>query len=247
MPKMRLDKFLSDMKIRSRSNAKKLIKDGKIKVNGLVELDASRKIDTDKDRVYLFDKELEYRKNSYFMLNKPAGVVSARVDNVHKTVIDLVPQLYRYKLFPVGRLDIETEGLMLLTDDGKFSHELLSPKKHIDKTYYAEISKLVEEEDIQKFAYGIMLDCGYKTMPAVLNVLEADKETNISKVEITIQEGKFHQIKRMVADIGAKVLYLKRIKMASLSLDESLAPGEYRELNKEEMAELKEIFDINIE
>ena len=236
MEKIRLDKFLSNMGLGSRSDVKKLIKLNKITVNNQVEKNSSRIIDLSKDKVFFEKKEIVYVKNIYIMMNKPSGVVSAVVDNLHKTVIDLLDKKYsNYNLFPVGRLDIDTEGLLLITSDGAFAHNLLSPKKHISKTYYVEVDKIINEDDVEKFHKGIVLDDGYKTMPAILKVLECDEQLNISKVEVTIYEGKFHQIKRMFADVKAKVIYLKRIKMGNLGLDNLLNKGDYRELTSEEL------------
>lgn len=239
MSKMRLDKFLANMNIGSRSEVKKYIKDSKILVNSKIEKDAGKIIDTENDKIFFNNQEITYIEKIYIMMNKPKGVVSATFDNLHKTVIDLLDEKYKnFDIFPVGRLDIDTEGLLLLTNDGQLAHNLLSPKKHIEKTYYVEVNKEINEHDIKKFKDGIILDDGYKTMPAKLVIIENTR--NYAKLNVTIREGKFHQIKRMFADLNAKVTYLKRIKMGNLVLDENLLLGNYRELTEIELKLLTE-------
>ena len=172
-------------------------------------------------------------------MNKPAGVVSATFDNYDKTVVDLLqPEHGIFKPFPVGRLDKDTVGLLLLTNDGDLNHKLISPKYHVNKVYYAEINKEVNEEDIKAFEEGIILDDDYKCMPAKLNILKVDKDG--SRVEVTIQEGKFHQVKRMFLSRGKSVVYLRRISFGSINIDESLQEGEYRELSEEEFNSITE-------
>lgn len=234
---MRLDKYLADCGVGTRSEVKIYLKKGMVTLNGEKVVKGDVKVKEGTDRICFQGEEVQFQKNRYYMLYKPAGVVSAVTDNLHRTVIDLLDVTNKQKLFPVGRLDIDTEGLLLLTDDGALSHELLSPKKHVDKTYYAVISGLVTEEDIIKFREG--LDIGEKknTLPGELVILKAGET---SEITLTIHEGKFHQVKRMFEAVGKEVTYLKRLSMGSLVLDETLAPGEYRELTEIELTKLKE-------
>lgn len=234
---IRLDKFLADAKVGSRSEVKEYIKKGRIRINDEIARKAETKIDTEKDQV-CFDQERVWQKGFvYYMLNKPKGVVSATTDNLDKTVVELLrKEKYWEELFPVGRLDKDTEGLLLLTNDGVLAHNLLSPKKHVDKVYYALIKGFVTEEDVASFKEG--LDIGEKknTMPSDLHIL---KSGEISEIEVTICEGKFHQVKRMFQAVSKEVMYLKRISMGKLELDKTLQPGEYRPLTEEEIALLK--------
>lgn len=235
MAKIRIDKLLSNMGCGSRSEIKKAAKLGLIRLNDTIEKDASKIIDTEKDIIYFEDQIIRYRQYVYLLMNKPQGVISATFDNLHPTVIDLLPERYRmYDIFPVGRLDKDTEGLLVLTNDGKFAHDLLSPKKRIDKKYYVDVDGPVGEKDIQKFSGGITLDDGYITMPAHLDILSTDPEK--SSCTVVIQEGKFHQVKRMFSEVGRKVLFLKRIQIGQLKLDPGLVPGESRELDKAEQS-----------
>lgn len=186
---------------------------------------------------------LKYREYIYIMMNKPQGVISATYDNRHRTVIDILPDEYKFfNLFPVGRLDIDTEGLLLLTNDGQLAHELLSPRKHVPKKYYALIDGIVTTKDVDVFREGVVLDDGYKTLPSELFIL---KSGPYSEVEIVIYEGKFHQVKRMFEAVGKKVKYLRRIGMGKLKLDETLEPGDVRELTDEEMLLVKEVEKVN--
>lgn len=234
---IRLDKFLADSKVGSRSEVKGYIKKGRIRINEQTAQKAEAKIDTEKDQVY-FDGERVWGKGFvYYMMNKPKGVVSATTDSRDKTVVELLEQeKYSEELFPVGRLDKDTEGLLLLTNDGALAHNLLSPKKHVKKTYYALIKGFVTEEDISAFKEG--LDIGEKknTMPSDLHIL---KSGEISEIELTICEGKFHQVKRMFQAVSKEVMYLKRISMGKLLLDKRLQPGEYRHLTEAEIELLK--------
>lgn len=234
---IRLDKFLADAKVGSRSEVKEYIKKGRIQVNDEIIKKSEMKIDTEKDQVF-FDQERVWEKGFvYYMLNKPKGVVSATTDNLDKTVVELLcKEKYWEELFPVGRLDKDTEGLLLLTNDGVLAHNLLSPKKHVEKVYYALIKGFVTEEDVISFQEG--LDIGEKknTMPSDLHIL---KSGEISEIKVTICEGKFHQVKRMFQAVSKEVMYLKRISMGKLQLDKSLQPGEYRALTEEEIALLK--------
>lgn len=234
---MRLDKYLANMGVGSRSEVKNYIRWHKVLVNGKPPKGPEQKIDVEKDVVVFVGKEIGYQKNYYIMLNKPAGVVTATQDKKDRTVLDLIDSPIKKQLFPVGRLDKDTEGLLILTNDGHLSHNLLSPKKHVSKVYYANVEGRVTKEDIKKFREGLEIDKDLTALPAELTVL---KEDEISQVEIKIYEGKFHQIKRMFEAVGKKVLYLKRLSMGSLSLDNTLAAGEYRELTEEEILKLQE-------
>ena len=233
---MRLDKYLADCGYGTRKEIKKLIKSGAVTVNSVENPLPETKIDENCDKVFVMNTEVIYKKFVYLMLNKPQGVVSAVWDKKFKTVIDLVPdEFLHYELFPVGRLDIDTEGLLIITNDGALSHNLLSPKKHIPKTYYAKVLGKVNDSDAAAFKAGVTLDDGYKTKPAELKILNSGA---ISEIELTITEGKFHQVKRMFESVGKKVEFLKRIKMNALGLDESLKLGEMRELTEYELFDL---------
>lgn len=234
---LRLDKFLADVGIGTRTQVKQMIRKGQIQVNGTVIKKPEYKIDAQKDRVAASGEELSYQKYRYFMLHKPAGCVCATEDRKEKTVLSLVPEEYRKDLFPVGRLDKDTEGLLLLTNDGDLAHRLLAPKKHVDKTYYAKIEGQVTEQDVEAFREGIDIGDDKLTMPAVLEILHS---SDLSEIQVTIQEGKFHQIKRMFEAVGKKVLYLKRLTMGPLHLDPLLGPGEIRPLTEEEVKALCE-------
>ncbi|OCS88288.1 pseudouridine synthase [Caryophanon tenue] len=230
---MRLDKLLANMGYGSRKEVKQLLKQKAVRVDDVVVKDAAMKVDTEKQIVTVFGEPVEYTEFIYLMMNKPQGVISATEDNRDETVIDLLDPLHQhFEPFPVGRLDKDTEGFLLITNDGQLAHNLLSPKKHVPKTYYADIEGHVTEADIEAFAQGVTLDDGYHTKPGHLVILEAAEQ---SKIELTIQEGKFHQVKRMFEAVGKKVTYLKRLSMGDLALDESLALGEYRELTSEEL------------
>lgn len=234
---MRLDKFLSEMGIASRKETKEYAKKGRIKVNDAIVKSSDYNIDTDKDIVTFDGRTIAYEQFEYYMLNKPAGVVSATVDNNDRTVIDLIDSERKKDLFPVGRLDKDTVGLLIITNDGELAHSLLSPVKHIDKKYFARVEGIITEEHIKRFKEGLKLKDGTLTKPAQLEIIKSgnDKSDNISEVEITICEGKYHQIKRMIACVGGKVIYLKRLSMGSLKLDENLREGEYRRLTEDEI------------
>jgi 16S rRNA pseudouridine516 synthase len=231
---IRLDKYLADMKVGTRSEVKNYTRKGRVMVDGNVIKDPNTKIKT--DAVVTFDnKSIGYEAYEYFMLNKPAGVVSATRDKLSETVVDLIIDGKNKDLFPVGRLDKDTEGLLLITNDGDLAHRLLSPKKHVSKVYYAKVSGFITDEDIQIFSKP--MDLGdFTTLPANLNIEEAGE---ISTITVTIYEGKFHQIKRMFESIGKEVIYLKRLSMGDLKLDETLAPGDYRKLTEDELRRLK--------
>ncbi|MBC1343544.1 rRNA pseudouridine synthase [Listeria welshimeri] len=231
---MRLDKLLSHTGFGSRKEVKPLLKSGAVVVNGTIQKDSKMQVDPDKDEITVHGTPVVYQEFVYFMLHKPQNVVSATEDNVSETVIDLLAQEDTLtNPFPVGRLDKDTEGLLIITNDGTLAHNLLSPKKHIDKTYYAKIDGEVLLEDVKAFAEGIALDDGYICKPARLEII------NPNEIKVTIQEGKFHQVKRMFAARGKTVSYLKRISMGQLQLDESLELGEYRPLTETELAILQ--------
>ena len=230
---MRLDKYLCETGFGTRSQVKDLLKKGQVMVNGEVVKKPELKINETTDQILCQGEKASYQKNIYLMLHKPAGVVSATEDNREKTVLDLVrPEDRKNSLCPVGRLDKDTEGLMLLTDDGELAHRLLSPKKHVDKTYYAKIDGQVTEEHVKQFREGLDIGDEKKTLPAVLTILLSGP---VSEIEVTIHEGRFHQIKRMFEAVGCKVTYLKRLSMGSLVLDETLPPEEYRPLTEAEL------------
>ncbi len=229
---IRLDKFLADMGVGTRTEVKKYIRQGKVTVDGIVEKSPETKIDANAQSVCFDGKPIQYESYVYYMLNKPAGVISASKDSKEKTVIDLIDDKKRKDLFPVGRLDKDTEGLLLITNDGETAHNLLSPKKHVNKVYYAKIDGIVTEADQKAFSEGLSIGEGEITKPAKLEILESGI---ISEIKLTIQEGKFHQVKRMFEAVGKKVIYLKRLSMGALQLDEQLALGEYRLLTKEEI------------
>ncbi len=237
--KIRLDKYLADMAVGTRSEVKKLIVRGMVQVNKEVIKKVDYKVDTACDKVVAQEREILYEPFLYYMMNKPAGVVSATRDERERTVIDLLDERdfggRKKELFPAGRLDKDTEGLLLLTNDGELSHRILSPKNHVDKTYYARIEGRVTDDDVHAFLKGLEIGEKRPTLPAKLRVLASGE---ISEVELTIREGKFHQVKRMFEAVEKRVLYLKRIRMGALCLDESLKPGEYRRLTKEETEQL---------
>ncbi|MBY0124157.1 pseudouridine synthase [Bacillus sp. S/N-304-OC-R1] len=235
---MRIDKMLANLGFGSRKDVKKLLKDGVVEVNDLKVKDPKQHVDPEQDRVTVNGELVEYKEFIYLMLNKPQGVISATEDTEHETVLDLleVGDLV-FSPFPVGRLDKDTEGLLLLTNDGQLAHRLLSPKKHVPKTYFAVINSEVTDEDIAAFKKGVVLDDGYHTKPGELKIL---KSGLTSDIELTITEGKFHQVKRMFEAVGKRVIYLKRMSMGPLKLDETLELGEYRELTEEEITELME-------
>ncbi len=237
MRKMRIDRILGNMGYGSRKDLKKIIKNGHVKVDGEVVKKSSIQVDPYESNIEINGDIVEYRENIYIMMNKPQNVISATYDNRHETVIDILEEKYLpFDPFPMGRLDIDTEGMLIITNDGKLSHEILSPKKHIPKTYYVHINGKVDEEDIKAFKEGITLDDGYKTLSSQLMIKESG---DVSKVELIIYEGKFHQVKRMFEARNKKVVYLKRIAMGDLKLDETLELGEYRELTDEELDVLR--------
>ncbi|MCZ2259697.1 pseudouridine synthase [Sporosarcina sp. G11-34] len=230
---MRLDKLLSNMGYGSRKEVRQYLKNGAVRVNDETEKKSGAIINTDKDSVTLLGEPVVYREFIYLMMNKPQGVLSATEDSRDKTVVDLLSEDFtHFNPFPVGRLDKDTEGFLLLTNDGKLAHNLLSPKKNVPKTYYAHISGEVTNQDAEDFQNGVVLDDGYKTKAGELHIL---KSGETSEIELTITEGKFHQVKRMFEAVDKKVVYLKRLSMGPLSLDEALPLGTYRELTNEEV------------
>ena len=241
---MRLDKFLGDQGIGTRKQIKEYVKNGRCRINGEVAKKSDVHIDEEKDEIAFDGEILSYSKYHYFLLNKPVGVVSATRDGRNKTVLDLLKNENVKDLSPCGRLDIDTEGLLLLTDDGDLIHKLLSPKKHVDKVYEVHLRDRLKEHDIAKLEKGV--DIGDKkedgttdyTLPALVKVIE-DDDQGIPIIHLTIREGRFHQVKRMLEAVGNEVLFLKRLSMGSLMLDTGLNPGEYRALTSREIEDLK--------
>ncbi|AJA47433.1 pseudouridine synthase [Clostridium pasteurianum DSM 525 = ATCC 6013] len=233
----RLDKILANSGYGSRKDVKKLIKSGLIEVDGKKVKSSNIQVDVKENNITVKGETLIYKKHIYLMMNKPAGVVSATFDNYDETVIDLLEEYHAsFNPFPVGRLDKDTVGLLILTNDGDLNHKMISPKWHVNKVYYAEIDKVVDEEDIRAFEDGIEIDDGYKCMPAKLDILNVD--SNGSRVMVTIQEGKFHQVKRMFLARNKKVVYLKRVSFGRIHLDESIKEGDYRELTEGELKQV---------
>ena len=236
--KLRIDKILSNLGYGSRAELKVYCKKGMVKVNDKVISNPGTQVDTDVDKIEFNNEVVNYREFVYIMMNKPDGYLSATFDKRDPIVLDLIDSSYlAFEPFPVGRLDKDTEGLLVLTNDGQLAHRVLSPKKHVPKTYYAKIQGKVTEEDILAFEKGVILDDGYETMPAQLKIIEGGEQ---SEIELTIHEGKFHQVKRMFESVGKKVVYLKRLSMGKLMLDENLGLGEYRELTDEEVKLIEE-------
>lgn len=236
MKPLRLDKYLADMGSGTRSEVRLLIKKGLVTVDGVFVKEPDMKVLPGVHKICLNGADVGYTEFEYLMLNKPAGVVSATEDKKEKTVLDLIGSNRRKDLFPVGRLDKDTQGLLLITNDGELAHQLLSPKRHVAKVYKARILGMVTEEDAEAFAGGIQVDKDFKALPAKLHIIQAGP---VSEVEIEIYEGKFHQIKRMFEATGKKVIELKRLSMGPLVLDEALPEGKFRPLTKEELAALK--------
>lgn len=237
MATMRLDKLLGNMGFGTRKEIKQFAKEGLIKLDGKVVKDTSQHVDITEQQIEFNGEIVEYRQYIYLLMNKPQGVISATEDLRERTVLDLLDDKYiNFEPFPVGRLDKDTEGLLVLTNDGKMAHELLSPRKHVPKKYFAEIEGKVTSDDVERFREGLTLDDGYETLPAELKILSAGE---FSEIEVTIHEGKFHQVKRMFLAVGKKVKFLKRIQMGNLTLDPELLPGQYRELSAEELIRIK--------
>lgn len=236
---MRLDKLLSNMGVGSRKEVKALLKKKQVTVNGVVSKDSGEKIDPNKDEIAVNGEIIRYEQYIYLMMNKAPGYISATTDKREKTVIDLLGEdVQHFKPFPVGRLDKDTVGLLLLTNDGELAHELVSPKKDIGKTYFARINGKVTVDDITVFREGVVLEDGYEAKPGELTILQSDA---ISEIELTITEGKFHQVKRMFEAVGKRVIYLKRLRMGELQLDPDLKLGAYRPLTESELAYCKSL------
>jgi len=237
---MRLDKFLAETGVGSRKEAKQLLKKGLVTVNGQVIKEAKTQVDEVQDIIVFSGEELTYQEYYYYMLHKPQGVISATEDKWDQTVVDLLKdEDYREDLFPVGRLDKDTEGLLLLTNDGQLAHQLLSPKKHVDKEYFAIVQGIVTTNDIRQFTTGFALTNKELVKPSELMIDSVNEEEEQSEIRLIIQEGKFHQVKRMFEAVGKKVIYLKRLRMGNLWLDEELELGEYRALTEKELDGLK--------
>ena len=237
---MRLDKFLVACAVGSRTEVKNYLKAGRVTVNGKKEKSAKLQINEETDEICFDGEKLDYEEFVYYMMNKPQGIISATEDPKHKTVLDLLDDYARAKeVFPVGRLDIDTHGLLLLTNDGKLAHALLSPKRHVDKTYLAQINGIMTDADVETFSQGIPLK-DFTCQPAKLELVSIDREKKQSLVRVTIAEGKFHQVKRMVAYCGKEVVDLQRLTMGTLTLDEDLKRGEWRRLTKNELEALLE-------
>jgi 16S rRNA pseudouridine516 synthase len=236
---MRIDKWLSNTGFGSRKEVKQLLKSGAVTLNGTVIKDPKTQANPDKDHVVVHGEEVIYKEFIYLMMNKPQGVISATEDSRHETVIDLLElEDQGFEPFPVGRLDKDTEGLLILTNDGQLAHSLLSPKKHVPKTYFAKINGSIPENTYEKFKEGIVLEDGYQTQPAKLKIVQDAMDE--SEIYLTITEGKFHQVKRMFEAVDRKVTFLQRVQMGNLKLDETLPLGTYRELTEEELSLLSE-------
>ncbi|HIU03570.1 MAG TPA: rRNA pseudouridine synthase [Candidatus Onthocola gallistercoris] len=230
--KIRLDKYLADMGMGTRSGIKSAIRKGQVQVNGVVARSSDQKV-AGSDLIQFNGQTVTYLQWEYILLNKPAGVLSATEDKKDRTVLDLIESPRKGDLFPVGRLDKDTEGLLLITNDGALAHRLLAPKSHVAKVYYAEVSGKVTRTDVDLFASGLQVDASFKALPAKLEIISADE--NRSKIRLEIYEGKFHQVKRMFQAVGKEVQYLKRLSMGPLVLDKTLEPGQWRRLDEKEI------------
>lgn len=236
---IRLDKFISEMSGWTRSEVKKIVRTGSVTVDGNEVKKPETKIDEKLSIVSVDGRQIKYNKYEYYMLNKPKGFVSATTDREHKTVVDIISSSEKKDLFPVGRLDIDTEGLLLITNDGELAHRLLAPKNHVEKTYYVEVSGILDDVDVDAVEKGLDIGEEKNTIPAKMEILKTDIQNNISSCYLTIHEGKFHQVKRMMKKLGKTVTYLKRVSMGSLILDSKLKKGNYRKLTEQEIIELK--------
>lgn len=243
---MRLDKFLGEMGYGTRSQIKEVVRKGRVQVNGQVVKAPELKINPESDQVSMDGAPIGYARMEYYMLNKPQGVVSATTDNRYRTVVELIGDALRGDIFPVGRLDVDTEGLLLITNDGELAHNLLSPKKHVDKVYLARLSGMLPGDAKARLSQGIILEDGTRTLPAKLEYPDDTlDEDGLKTVHLTIREGKFHQVKRMFEVLGCHVEYLKRLSMGPLVLDDGLKPGEYRPLSEAEIEMLKNCRNID--
>ena len=236
---IRIDKVLSQLQIATRSESKKMFAAGRVQINDEIVKNGAVRFDPEKDRLFVDGNPVNYEEYQYWMLNKPAGCVTATEDRRDRTVMDYLPQDRHRSLSPVGRLDKDTEGLLLITDDGALNHALLAPGKHVEKEYFARVSGNVTEQTVQQFQEGLEIGEKKPTAPAKLEILSRGETETVSEVLITITEGKFHQIKRMFHAVGMEVIYLKRLRMGTLLLDEALEPGECRPLRKTEVSLLK--------
>lgn len=238
MAKERLDKILANSGYGTRKEVKAIVKSGRISINGKIIRDSSIHTDPEQDNIIIDGEVIKYKKYIYIMMNKPQGVISATEDDYDRTVIDLLDERSRsFNPAPVGRLDKDTEGLLVLTNDGDLNHDLISPKKHVPKKYYAKIDGEVNEKHVEEFKNGIILEDGYRCLPAELSILQSGPK---SEITVVLYEGKFHQVKRMFQSIGCTVVYLKRIQMGGLMLDDNLSTGDYRELTEEELELLQD-------
>lgn len=245
MEMIRLDKFLADMQVGTRSGVKEMIRKGRIEVDNNKVMSTNTKISMD-SLVKVDGRIIKYTSFEYYMLNKPAGVLSAARDKNQTTVLDLIKDRQRKDLFPVGRLDKDTYGLLLITNDGELAHRLLAPKSHVDKVYYAQIKGIVNAETVRAFEEGVYIEPDIKALPAALEIISTDEEAQSSKVLVTIHEGKFHQVKKMFLSQNMEVTFLKRLSMGSLKLDESLGYGDYRKLTNKEINDLKALAGMNL-
>ena len=235
MSKLRLDKYLADMGVGTRQEVKALVRKGRVAVDGITAKAPELKVDPDEAQVTVDGNSISYVKMEYWMLHKPAGVVSATEDRRDRTVLDLLSGAARKDLFPVGRLDKDTEGLLLVTDDGALSHALMSPNRHVEKEYEAVVDGALAADAVSRFEQGMTLRDGTECKSAKLEILETEPEL---RVRVTLKEGKYHQVKRMIAAVGGTVTALKRLRLGGLWLDKILAPGEFRELTQEELEKL---------
>ena len=237
MAKVRIDKAISQLGIASRSQVRSMISKGRIAVNGILPKSINDKCDPDTDIITVDGEAIEYKQYHYLMMNKPAGVVSATEDAKDKTVVSLLEGRYsKMDLFPVGRLDKDSEGFLILTNDGKFAHKVISPSKNVYKRYYIQVEGRIGEEDKMAVEKGILLKDGTKCRPGKLEIIKSGEK---SEAYMMISEGKYHQVKRMMAALGKPVLYLKRVSIGFVQLDSSLTPGQYREMTKEEIDALE--------
>ncbi len=232
MPRMRLDKLLAHLNCGSRKQVQAMIRAGRVQVDGVTERDPAAKVDADTAQVVLDGQAQHYQAQRYYMLNKPAGVITASRDERHDTVLELFPEEMRRGLFAVGRLDKDTEGLLLITDDGALSHALMSPARHVDKVYEAEVEGELVPDAAARFAAGLELKDGTVCRPAQL---EAAPDLGENWVRVTLREGKYHQVKRMIAAVGGVVVRLRRVELGGLTLDPALAPGAFRALTAQEL------------
>ena len=237
MARMRLDKLLAHLNCGSRKEVQAMIRAGRVCVDGAAETDPAAKVDPDAALIALDGQVQRYRAQRYYMLNKPAGVITASRDERHGTVLDLFPEEERRGLFAVGRLDKDTEGLLIVTDDGALSHALMSPARHVAKVYEAVIDGERARDAAERFRQGLTLRDGTVCLPARLDILPGDGET---RVRVTLREGKYHQVKRMVAAVGATVVRLRRVKLGGLVLDPALPAGAFRELTEQELEQLQQ-------